>query len=55
MGLSVPDPKFARLLSDHFCELRVRDTRIVKLRASLWFGSSLHSKLRTRRTSEPRH
>src|SRR5258708_12074469 len=45
---SVPNPKFARLLSGHFCELRVqRDTRIISLLVSLWFGSSLRSKLRT--------
>jgi hypothetical protein len=33
---SVPNPKFALLLSKHFCELRVqRDTRIIELLVSL--------------------
>jgi hypothetical protein len=27
LNASVPDPKFARLLSRHFCELPNRDTR----------------------------
>src|SRR5260221_13855040 len=45
----VPNPKFARLLSGHFCELRVqRDTRTISLLVSLWFGSSLRNKLRMR-------
>src|ERR1043166_246893 len=46
MAGSVPNPKFARMFSGHFCELRVqRDTRNITLLVSLWFGSSLRYKL----------
>lgn len=46
---SVPNPKFARLLSGHFWNFGFkRDTRIISLLVSLWFGCSLRSKLRMR-------
>ena len=43
----VPNPKFARLCSRRLRELRVqRDTTIIMLLVSPWFGSSLRSNLR---------
>src|SRR5688500_18918347 len=44
-----PGPEVRTIAQRAVCELRVqRDTRIICLLVSLWFGSSLRSKLRIR-------